>query len=129
MRTITKLARERAEELVKLAEEYEAGRGIAGVVQGLGRRQQPGGGLVKRNWTDLRDGLVWEIEATPVQPQMGDGEPSPINGETVYTLRFSSQGGGVHRLVVDPDVGSRLGELSDAELAGYLDEASSGGQL
>ena len=84
---------------------------------------------MKRNWTDLRDGLVWEIEAIPVQPQMGDGEPSPINGETAYTLRFSSQGGGVHRLVVDPDVGARLGELSDAELAGYLDEASSGGQL
>jgi hypothetical protein len=66
---------------------------------------------MKRNWTDLRDGLVWEIEATQ------------------DTLRFSSQGGGIHRLNVDPDVGSRLNELSDAELARYLDEARSGGQL
>ncbi len=82
---------------------------------------------MKRNWTDLRDGLGWEIKAT--QGQQGDGDPFPMIGETSYTLRFSSQGGGIHRLVVDPDVGSRLSELSDAELAGYLDEASSGGQL
>ncbi len=72
---------------------------------------------MKRNWTDLRDGLGWEIEATL------------LTGETSYTLKFSSQGGGIHRLVVDPDVGSRLSELSDEELAGYLDEARSGGQL
>ena len=50
-------------------------------------------------------------------------------GETPYTLLFSSQDGGIHRLVVDPDVGSRLSELSDAELAGYLDEARSGEPL
>ncbi len=84
---------------------------------------------MKRNWTDLRDGLKWEIEGIPVQPQMGDGDPFPMIGETAYTLRFSSQGGGIHRLVVDPDVGSRLRELSDAELAGYLDEAGDGGPL
>ena len=84
---------------------------------------------MKRNWTDLRDGLKWEIEGIPVQPQMGDGDPFPVTGETSYTLRFSSQGGGIHRLVVDPDVGSRLRELSDAELAGYLDEAGDGGPL
>ena len=78
------------------------------------------------NWTDSRDGLRWEIEAIPVQPQTGDGDPFPIMGETSYTLRFSSQGGGIHRLVVAPDVGSRLSELSDAGLAGYLDEARSG---
>ena len=81
------------------------------------------------NWTDARDGLRWEVEAIPVQPQMGDGAPFPIVGETSYTLKFSSQGGGIHRLVVDPDVGSRLTKLSDAELAGYLDEARGGGQL
>ena len=77
---------------------------------------------MKRNWTDLRDGLKWEVEAIPVEPQMG-------NGETSYTMMFSSQGGGIHHLVVDPDVGSRLSELSDEELAGYLDEARGGGQL
>ena len=81
------------------------------------------------NWTDARDGLRWEVEAIPVQPQMGDGAPFPIVGETSYTLKFSSQGGGIHRLVVDPDVGSRLTKLSDAELARYLDEARGGGQL
>ncbi len=70
-----------------------------------------------RNWTDLRDGLGWEIEATL------------LTGETSYTMMFSSQGGGIHRLVVDPDVGSRLSELSDEELAGYLDDARGGGQL
>jgi hypothetical protein len=80
-------------------------------------------------WTDSRDGLAWEIEATPVQPQMGDGDVVPMIGETSYTLRFSSQGGGIHRLVVDADVGSRLVELSDAELAGYLDDARGGGEF
>ena len=84
---------------------------------------------MNRSWTDVRDGSAWEIEATPVQGQQGDGDPFPMTGETSYTLRFSSQGGGIHRLVVDPDVGSRLSELSDEELAGYLDEARSGGQL
>jgi len=84
---------------------------------------------VKRNWTDLRDGLGWEIEATPMMGQVDPGEAVPMIGETPYTLKFSSQGGGIHRLVVDPDVGSRLSELSDAELAGYLDEACGGGQL
>ena len=84
---------------------------------------------MKRNWTDLRDGLVWEIEATPVMGQVDPGEAAPMVGETPNTLRFSSQGGGIHRLNVDPDVGSRLNELSDAELARYLDEARSGGQL
>ena len=44
---------------------------------------------MKRNWTDLRDGLKWEVEAIPVQPQMGDGDPFPMIGETSYTLRFS----------------------------------------
>ncbi len=68
------------------------------------------------NWTDARDGLKWEVEAIPVQPQS-------------YTLKFSSQGGGIHRLVVDPDVGSRLSELSNEELAGYLDEARDAGPL
>ena len=38
------------------------------------------------NWTDARDGLRWEIEAIPVQPQMGDGERFPIIGETSYTV-------------------------------------------
>ena len=84
---------------------------------------------MKRNWTDLRDGLVWEIEATPVMGQVDPGEAVPVIGEAPNTLRFSSQGGGIHRLNVDPDVGSRLNELSDAELARYLDEARSGGQL
>ena len=84
---------------------------------------------MKRNWTDLRDGLKWEVEAIPVEPQMGDGDPFPIIGETSYTMMFSSQGGGIHHLVVDPDVGSRLSELSDEELAGYLDDARGGGQL
>ena len=85
--------------------------------------------VVKRNWTDSRDGLVWEIEATPLMGQVDPGEAMPMIGETSYTLRFSSQGGGVHRLVVDPDVGSRLSELSDEELAGYLDEAREAGTL
>ena len=84
---------------------------------------------MNRSWTDSRDGSGWEIEAIPVQPQMGDGDPYPIIGETSYTLRFSSQGGGIHRLVVEPDVGSRLSELSDAELAGYLDAARDAGPL
>ena len=81
------------------------------------------------NWTDLRDGLRWEIEATPMMGQVDPGEAVPMIGETPYTLLFSSQGGGAHRLVVDPDVGSRLSELSDAELAGYLDDARGGGEL
>ena len=81
------------------------------------------------NWTDSRDGVRWEIEATPMMGQVDPGEVVPMIGETPYTLKFSSQGGGIHRLVVDPDVGSRLSELSDAELAGYLDEACGGGQL
>ena len=44
-------------------------------------------------------------------------------GETSYTLRFSSQDDAVHRLLVDHDVGSRLGELPDVELAELLDAA------
>ena len=80
-------------------------------------------------WTDSRDGLVWEIEANPLMGQVDPGEAMPMIGETSYTLRFSSQGGGVHRMVVDPDVGSRLSELSDVKLAGYLDDARGGGQL
>ena len=81
------------------------------------------------NWTDARDGSGWEIEAIPVMGQVDPGEPVPMIGETPYTLQFSSQGGGIHRLIVDPDVGSRLSELSDEELAGYLDDARGGGQL
>ena len=63
------------------------------------------------NWTDWRDGSEWEIKA--------------IMGETPYTLRFFSHDGAIHRLVVDPDVGSRLSELSDEELAALLDKACS----
>ena len=66
---------------------------------------------VPMNWTDWRDGSEWEIKA--------------IMGETPYTLRFFSHDGAIHRLVVDPDVGSRLSELSDAELAELLDKARS----
>ncbi len=84
---------------------------------------------MKRSWTDSRDGLVWEIEATPMMGQVDPAEAVPMIGETPYTLAFSSQGGGIHRLVVDPDVGSRLSELSDAELAGYLDAARDAGPL
>ena len=84
---------------------------------------------MKRNWTDLREGLGWEIEATPVMGQVDPGEAVPMIGETPYTLQFSSQGGGIHHLVVDPNVGSRLSELSDEELAGYLDEARDAGPL
>ncbi len=80
-------------------------------------------------WTDSRDGLRWEIDATPMMGQVDPGEAVPMIGETPYTLLFSSQGGGIHRLVVDPDVGSRLSELSDAELAGYLDDARGAGPL
>ena len=80
-------------------------------------------------WTDTRDGLAWEIEATPLMGQVDPGEAVPMIGETSYTLRFSSQGGGIHRLVVDPEVGSRLSEFSDAELAGYLDDARGGGEF
>ncbi len=80
------------------------------------------------NWTDSRDGSGWEIEATPVMGRDDPGE-APMIGETSYILRFSSQGGGVHRLVVDPDVESRLSELSNVELAELLDAARSGGQL
>ena len=76
------------------------------------------------NWTDSRDGSEWEINAIPVQGQQGDGDPVAIIGETSYTLRFYSQGSPqIHRLVVSRDVGSRLSELSDAELAELLDEA------
>ena len=80
-------------------------------------------------WTDSRDGLVWDIEATPLMGQVDPGEAMPMIGETSYTLRFSSQRGGVHRLVVDPDVGFQVSELSDAELAGYLDDARGGGEF
>ena len=80
-------------------------------------------------WTDSRDGLAWEVVATPAVPQMNDGEPYPMDGETAYTLRFTSQGGGIHRLIVDPGVGSRLSELSDREFAACLDNARSGGEL
>ena len=83
---------------------------------------------MSRTWTDARDGSVWMIEADPVE-RPGDGDPDPTIGDMSYTLRFSSQGGGIHRLVVDPEVASRVSELTSAELAEYLDEARSGGQL
>ncbi len=78
---------------------------------------------MERNWTDSRDDSEWEVKAIPVQPQMDDGEAFPMIGQTSYTLRFASQGGAIHRLVVDSDVGSRLSELTDAELSELLDAA------
>ena len=78
-----------------------------------------------RSWADSRDGSEWEIKAIPVQPQMGNGDGPPMVGDAPYTLRFFSHDGAIHRLVVDPDVGSRLSELSDEELAELLDKARS----
>ncbi len=61
-----------------------------------------------RNWTDSRDGSEWEISAIPILKQ----------------LRFSSQDSlQLHGLVVSSDVASRLSELTDSELAAFLDEA------
>ncbi len=80
--------------------------------------------VVKRNWTDSRDGLEWEIEATPMMGQLESGDAVPMIGETPpYTLWFSSQDGASYYAVVDPDVGSRLSDLPDPELAAVLDAA------
>ena len=82
-------------------------------------------GAEKRNWTDSRDGSEWEINATPILEQQGDGDSVAIGGGgTSYTLRFDSQDSlQLHRLVVSPDVAPRLSELTDSELAELLDEA------
>ena len=77
---------------------------------------------MKRNWTDSRDGVEWEIKAIALMGGEDPGE-APMIGETRYTLWFSSQSGAIHRLVVDRDVGSRLDELSDEDLVKLLDEA------
>jgi hypothetical protein len=75
------------------------------------------------NWTDSRDDSEWEIEAVPLMGQVDPGEAVPMIGQTPYTLWFSAPDGASHRLIVDPDVGSRLSEFLDEELATYLDEA------
>ena len=71
---------------------------------------------MRRNWTDSRDGSEWEIS---------DGDPVAMRDDnTSYTLRFSSQDSlQLHGLVVSSDVASRLSELTDSELAAFLDEA------
>ncbi len=77
---------------------------------------------MKRNWTDSRDGSEWKIKAVALMGRKDPGE-APMIGETRYILWFSSQGVARQSLVVDADVGSRLGELSGEDLAKLLDEA------
>ena len=76
-----------------------------------------------RNWTDSRDGSEWEVKVVPLQGRMGPGDAFPMIGETPYAVWFSSQDGTACHTVVDPEVGSRLSELPDAEVAEFLDEA------
>jgi hypothetical protein len=76
-----------------------------------------------RHWTDSRDGSEWEIVATPLMEQVDPGNPDPLMGETPYTLWFSSRFGASYTSVVEPDVGSRLNELLDAEMAALFDSA------
>jgi hypothetical protein len=75
------------------------------------------------HWTDSRDGSEWEIVATPLMGQIDPGDPVPMIGETPYALWFSSRFGASYSSVVEPDVGSRLSELLDAEMAALLDAA------
>ncbi len=77
---------------------------------------------MKRNWTDPRDGVEWEIKAIALMGREDPGE-APMIGETRYTLWFSSQGSPSCSLVVDRDVGSRLDELTYEDLVELLDEA------
>lgn len=79
---------------------------------------------MERTWTDKRDGLEWEIEAIPMMRRMEPGDRIPMIGETPYTIWFRRPGQS-HQVVVDPDVGSRLEQLTDDELQALLDE---GGQ-
>ena len=77
----------------------------------------------RRNWNDSRDGSEWETKVVPLQGRMGPGDAFPMIGETLYALWFSSPGGASYHTIVDPDVGSQFGELSDMELAELLDAA------
>ena len=81
------------------------------------------GAVVKRQWTDSRDGSEWEVKVVPLQGRMGPGDGFPMIGETSYTLWFSSPGGTSYHTIVDPADGSRFSELPDAQLAEFLDAA------
>jgi len=81
-----------------------------------------------RQWTDERDGTTWDIEAIPMMARQEPGRPTAMIGETDFHLWFrSGNGRHVFQLVIDPDTGSRLGQLADDDLAALLDRARSVG--